>query len=120
MSDFGPRCGAKTSTEQNEEAEPEWYKEGPTSPNDFIELHGFDGPTKSDQFGGVDGNTSGGGNSGASSNNSSPPAKSTPAKVTPSAVKNGKIFVQFCISCQIAHCFDTNMKSKFYYYLKKS
>lgn len=78
-----------------DEAEPEWYRGGPTSPNDFIELHGFDGPghqdshNRNDQLGCVDGNVSGGA---ASSNSGSPPAKSTPAKVSFN-VSNGEIFI---------------------------
>lgn len=99
MPEFGQRFDVRTSTEQNtndEDAVPEWFNSGPTSRNDVIELHGFEGPglnnenDKINPFGCVDGNTSGGGNSGASSNNGSPPAKSTPAKVTPTPMKNGK------------------------------
>lgn len=80
---------SKNSNE--EEAIPEWYHQGPTSQNDFVELHGFDGPemqemhqhhNKNDQLGCADCNVSGGPTSGSSSNNGSPPAKSTPAKVT--------------------------------------
>lgn len=87
----------------DEDAEPLWFSAGPTSPNDCIELHGFDGPEhqenreghpRNDQFGCVDGNISGGPTSGASSNNGSPPAKSTPAKVT---FMNGKIYAKFHI-----------------------
>lgn len=83
----------------DDDAEPEWYRSGPTSPNDCIELHGFEGPghqenpenhATNDQLGSVDGNISGGPTSGASSNNGSPPAKSTPAKVT--FCLNGKIY----------------------------
>lgn len=61
--------------------EPQWYTHGPTSPNDCVDLHGFEGPLskenqdiyyKDDQLGCVDGNTSGGPTSGASSNNGKP------------------------------------------------
>lgn len=88
MPDFARNCDQKKAT--NEEDEPEWFRGGPTSRDDFIDLHGFEGPhqdnpdnhTRNDQLGCVDGNISGGPTSGASSNNGSPPAKSTPAKVT--------------------------------------
>lgn len=89
---------SETKISNEDGDEPEWYRGGPTSPNDCIELHGFDGPgnhenhdnhNRNDQFGCVDGNTSGGPTSGASSNNGSPPAKSTPAKVSFS-VSNGE------------------------------
>ncbi len=88
MPDFAQRFEQKKNS--NEEDEPEWFRAGPTSPNDCIDLHGFEGPsqdnhdnhTRNEQLGCVDGNISGGPTSGASSNNGSPPAKSTPAKVT--------------------------------------
>lgn len=32
------------SYRHREEEEPEWFSEGPTSQNDRIELHGFEGP----------------------------------------------------------------------------
>lgn len=34
----------KDSYRHHEEEEPEWFSEGPTSQNDHIELHGFEGP----------------------------------------------------------------------------
>lgn len=89
LPEFAQRFDGRTSsgmkTSNDEDAEPEWYRGGPTSPNDFVELHGFEGPgdpenQENDPLGYVDGNISGGPTSGASSNNGSPPAKSTPAK----------------------------------------
>ena len=34
----------RDSYRHHEEEEPEWFSEGPTSQNDRIELHGFEGP----------------------------------------------------------------------------
>lgn len=94
--EFRPSSDMRKTYE--EAAEPQWFTNGPTSPNDCVELHGFEGPfnnenqdiyNKNDQLGCADGNTSGGPTSGASSNNGSPPAKSTPAKVTLTSL-NGK------------------------------
>lgn len=105
LPDFAQGYDGRTSSEMrranDEETEPEWSRYGPTSPNDCIELHGFDGPgsqenhenqPKNDHLGCIDGNISGGPTSGASSNNGSPPAKSTPAKVTSASLNGKKLF----------------------------
>ncbi|KAJ6632789.1 hypothetical protein Bhyg_17697 [Pseudolycoriella hygida] len=77
-----------TLEDEKDEGEPEWYRSGPTSRNDCVDLHGFDNHAnqenhaKNEQLGCADSNSSGGPTSGASSNNVSPQpkAKSTPAK----------------------------------------